>query len=225
MKQYLSLFFVIVFIACNNEPLKEKEAELPKISKLVQLDKNFKEISYDTFYVYSSDNTEDINYQFRGKPMDSVQVQALPAVMKELYKFSKDFSACYKFKISDSQTGFISRVPGEYVSSAVELFVFDIKKDSVTHQFFLADNFGDAGEVYNYRSCIFRNDKKKHMILSYFVTSYDHSVEGDTADTSTETWNKYILFEVAKNSIDTVSDDSSYIVKHHPEILKKLTGD
>jgi hypothetical protein len=225
LRQAFSYFVIaMIFLSCsedkNGKDIFEKE-----VSRFSYLDKSFREINYDTFYVYSSDNVEDPNYQFHGKKMDSIQVSFLPVAMREEYKFNKDFAACYKFKIDRKITGLISRVPGEYVSSAIKLFLFDESKDSVVTDFYLADNFGDAGEVYAYRSCIFKDKNKRHLILTYITTSYDHSVENNGADTLVERWNKYVLFDLAKNKVDTLSSDSAFITKLHPEIVTKLTGD
>ena len=181
----------------------------------------FNDIATDSFYVYSADITANPKYEFMGTAMDSVQVSLLPYETRSSYNWDHDFGACYKFPLSTNTMALIARVPAEYVSSAIKLFVFDIEKDSIVKTINLANTFGDAGDVAVYSSYIFKDEEKRMLMLTYYWSSYDHSVYNEN-DTTIDYWHNYYLFNLTSNSIDTLSKDSATICTNYSTILRKL---
>ncbi len=212
---------LIVLQACS-EPEAEKPKEVPKASRLSVVDSLFKDlIIEDTFYVYSSwGGTE--NHPFKGTPMDSVQVASLTYHLKTSYSYFKDVGACYKFPLDASRFALIARVPGEYESTAINLFVFDVEKDSVVQTLHLADVFGDAGESMSYSSCIFREKDHGLKVATQWHSEYSHSVDNEN-DTTVERWNRFWIIDLGKHAGDTLLKDSATIVNTYPQIITRLS--
>jgi len=55
------------------------------------------------------------------------------------------FYACYKFKLDSNNTGLLIRIPSQYATTAVDLFIWDNKKNRITNRESLSDGFGDEG--------------------------------------------------------------------------------
>lgn len=224
MTRFLYISFILLLFSCSEKPQQEeKKLAETKASRFDLIQGLFLNKTIDTFYVYSTWELEDKNYAFKGEPLDSLQVDALPYDIKFGYSFNKDYGACYKFPLNNKQMAMIIRAHGEYVSSSVRLMVFDIEKDSVTKTLYLSDVFGDAGESMVSRSCIFKNSKGEFLILTYRQNSYDHNVNGDANDTIVENWNQYTLINLSKNGGDTLAKDSASVVKGYSSIVKRLT--
>jgi hypothetical protein len=221
MKKYLFLFSICILVSCGREPIAEKPIEVPKPSRLSVLDPLFKELVItDTLFLYSV-WSDDTHYKFKGRSMDSLQVRALSTEESERYSYFKDFGACFKFPIDSLRMALVARVPGEYESTVLKLFMFDVQKDSVIHTLYLADVFGDAGEAMSYSSCLFRDKAHKLTLATYWSSEYDHRV-GDEKDTTVEHWNKFYLIDLSDIHADTLSKDSTTIVDRYPEIMKRL---
>ncbi len=222
--KYSLVMVALIFAGCSDNAEKVKPVTETKMTKYSQIEKLFKDVASDTFYVFSDWEIQNPKYLFKGTTMDSIQISLLPYELKNKYTWTRDIAACYKFPIDASRIALIARLPGEYESTAIKLLVFDLEKDSVVETIHLSDVFGDAGEVYTYRSCLFKDKEKKPLILTYSYSSYDHGVNGDSTDTAVETWNNYYLTSLLKTPADTISKDSATIVTQHPEIIKKLTS-
>jgi hypothetical protein len=218
------LFLLCTLTSCGVEPITEKPTELPvplKLSKLSVLDPLFKDLVItDTFFLYSP-WSDDAHYKFKGMPMDSLQVLALSSQESNRYTYFKDFGACFQFPLDSSRVALIARVPGEYESTVLKLFMFDVQKDSVIHTLCLADVFGDAGEVMWYSSCLFRDKSHKLTLATHWHSEYSHSVDNEN-DTTVERWNKFYLIDLSDIHADTLSKDSATIVDRYPEIMKRL---
>ena len=219
-------FFILVIFAltsCENRDTLNKEIKeiLPptNYSKIQYL---FKDISPDSFYVFSDWSIDQIDFAFKGSIMDSSQILILPYGWIDHYAWNKDFGACYKFPLDSSTVGLIARVSGEYVSSALKLFIFDLQKDSITYTINLADVWGDAGESSVYSSCIIKDKTNSFLIVTYSGGSYDHRISDIENDTIVENWNYYALYKLKNNVLDTISKDSTEIVTRYPTIVNKL---
>lgn len=223
---FYSCFVLIILIlsACSTPSTKSKKHRKKKrakttISNYSKIDKLFKEISFDSFYVQSSFGFEKSNFKFHGKKMDSLQIEALPHDIRRSYQYNKDIAACYKFSMNEKEVGLIVRCGGEYSSTAIKLFVFDLGQDSVTASVNLADVFGDAGEFMSYQSCIFKDETEDLQILTYRHSSY-HEID-DTVEFVTES---YSLLNDSTHWNKPVSTDSMLIVTAYPEMINKLSG-
>lgn len=218
------LFFsvVILLLSCNREPEVQQAGPIPKASRLSMLDSLFRDIVIeDTFFIYSTWGDEKNPNPFQGFPMDSIHVTLLPYAEQMSYSRFRDFGACYKFPLDDSHLALIARVAGEYESTAIDLFVFDVKKDSVVQTIRLADVFGDAGESMWYSSCIFRDQNHALKLATHWHSEYSHSVENEN-DTTVERRNHFYLFDLDKQVGDVLSEDSAYIIDSHPQVMKRL---
>ncbi|MCW3071924.1 MAG: hypothetical protein JWO44_1814 [Bacteroidetes bacterium] len=221
MKKSFYSLSILLLSACSSEP-----ADQPVTATAAQqrdLSKNFSDINPDSLYVYSVANTEDKNYKFVGKVLDSSVISIFPYYIRNDERWNREFFGCYKFAIDTSHIALITRVPGEYVSSSLQLFIYDIQRDSVTVQIDLADLWGDAGDFAEHSSCIFYSPDKELKILSYYWSSYDRSVEQETeGDTLIEYWDDFLLRGLSKNPGDTLSKDSAGIVKNYSAMLKNM---
>lgn len=224
------LFFVcitgILFThSCGTTTVKENMTPATESvpTRFTQLASLYKGAGTDTLYIFSAANIEDPAFSLRGTAMDSAHVWLLPYNLRASYEWNKDFGACFQFAIDSLRTGLVTRLPSEYVSSAIKLLVFDHPKDSVTNSIDLADTFGDAGDVSEYSSCLFHNKERNLLLLTYHWSSYDHSVE-DTADTRVDRWYNYSLYKISGDALDTLSKDSAEIIKQYPGIIRKLSG-
>jgi len=219
---FLLIIPVLILSGCSDKSAEDKPSTEIKTSAYSKIEKLFKEFNADTLYV-SGYWEEDPNQEFKGIIMDSLQVSALPYDLRERYRYFKEFAACYKFPLAKSKTALIIRVPGEYSSTALELLIFDLEKDSVTETLFLADTFGDAGETASTESCIFKDPQSNFFVLTYFESS---SREIDaTSDSLDEHKYEYALFDLSETPFKTVSKDSATLVSGYPEIIKNLSGE
>lgn len=213
-----------LFLSCNREPQTQQQTEAPKASRLSVLDALFKDIAIkDTFFVYSMWSDEHKINPFQGTPMDSDHVTLLPYEERLSYSHFKDFGACYKFPLDESHLALIARVAGEYECTAIQLFVFDMKKDSVVRTIRLADIFGDAGESMWYSSCIFRDSRHALKLATHWHSEYSHNVDNEN-DTTVERRNRFYLLDLDKHAGDTLAKDSAYIINQHPQIMKRLAA-
>jgi hypothetical protein len=221
MKNKLFFLTLVLLVACSNEP-SEKSVLNSSGKKHTSLDL-YNDLDPDTLYVYSDDGRRDKNYPFTGKNIDSNIISILPYHIKQNGLLNEEFFACYKFPVDSTRTGLITRVPGEYDPSRITLFIYDALADSVTKQVDLADVFGDAGDASQHSSCLFYDKNKALNILTYYWSSYDHSVDNEN-DSLIEHWNNYLLLSLKDNRLDTLSKDSAEIVRAYPGIVKKLEG-
>jgi len=222
MKPFFFPVIALLALQACSEPEAEKPKETPKASRLSVVDSLFGDLVIeDTFYVYSSWGGSE-NHPFKGTPMDSLQVASLTHDLKMSYSYFKDVGACYKFPLDASRFALIARVPGEYASTAVNLFVFDVEKDSVVQTLHLADVFGDAGESMSYSSCIFREKDHSLKVATQWHSEYSHSVDNEN-DTTVERWNRFWIFGLSKHTGDTLLKDSATIVNSYPQIMRGLS--
>ncbi|MCW3105073.1 MAG: hypothetical protein JWO09_3513 [Bacteroidetes bacterium] len=221
MKKPIYFLSILLLSACSSNPSTDQSATETPATR--DLGKTFADINPDSLYVYSIENTEDKNYKFAGRLLDSSIISIFPYYVKGDQRWKTEYFGCYKFAIDSSRIALVTRVPGEYVSSSLQLFIYDIQKDSVTQQIDLADLWGDAGEFSEHNSCIFYSPEKELKILSYYWSSYDHSVDQETeGDTLIEYWEGYLLRGLSKNAGDTLSKDSAEIVRNYPAMLEKM---
>ena len=102
----------------------------------------------DTLKVFSTQSLDDSTYKFHGKKLDSLQLSWFPEKFNFYFDEDQPVYACYKFKIDAFNTGLITRVYSEYVSSKIQLFVYYHPADSIYNYRDLAEDFGDGGDVF-----------------------------------------------------------------------------
>ena len=124
----------------------------------------FKDVSVDTFEVYSSDDLKNVNFSFHGVRLDSIEIITLPEKMRN--NFDQDFYGCYKFSIDSNHVGLIIRTPSEYVTSSIKLFVLDNSSKGILDSYVeLAESTGDAGYSLTKTSLIFKDNLKLYYLI------------------------------------------------------------
>jgi len=196
-------------------------ADLPQESEPTNFslwESDFKTVPTDPFYIYSSWETEADTFLFKGKLLDKSQKTMLPEFFKSDEPSDGTYAACYKFKISQNIVGLFIREPGEYSPTQIQLHLFDLKKDSIVHSRYIADVFGDAGEVSNYSSCLMHGDNDSTFTL--ITAQYNSFTEID--DTITKSSQYVEWFNVTKNGFTEVTKDEAKIRQKYPVVVKTL---
>jgi hypothetical protein len=221
MKYSLLLFVIIIFSFCTNVDSKQRAKKTEKKSKYAKLLSRYKSISFDTLEVFSTSELESNTYKFKGKQLDSADASLFPnEISKEYFNNAPGLFACYKFNLDSFRVGLITRTPSEYEPSSIKLFLFDIRKDTITDYLELAEFWGDAGDVVNKTSWLLKDKKNKYKSFIRENQSYDHSAE-DEKDTTVDYVDYYWLIDLSKEKQDTLSNDSLQLVTHFKNLIIK----
>lgn len=216
-KTILYLTIIIALASCNqkSKSFTNQKVEIKKESKYSDLLKKFEGISLDTLKVFSD---EDFKV-FKGRELDSLDVILFPKEIAEAHFIDPPgIFACYKFSIDSNRIGLIARTPSEYVPSSIKLFVFDKVKDEITNYVELAESWGDAGDVLEKTSWLFRNKDNSINSLVWVHESHYNSVEVEN-DTTSESWDYHYLINISKTKIDTINKDSKVLTKEFRNLL------
>lgn len=208
-----TLFFTLP--ACQTSTSTTVEAPAPK-KNYADLLSSYSPLSIDSLLVYYTDS-EVKEHKYYGTALDSTLLNLLPPNYDAENRFG-EFFACYKFEIDKQRTGLITRVPGEYVSSRLDLLIYNAGTDTIEDQFMLADVFGDAGDVYVRNSLLFFNQKKLQVFVEDY-SSYDHSVDDEKDSTVTES-TTYFALDLANSKHDTISKNDSLFIKRYLRLCK-----
>jgi hypothetical protein len=178
----------------------------------------YKDISFDTLHVFSSTELESNRYKFKGTQLDSADVLLFPKELAEQYVNDNGYFACYKFSIDSMRTGLITRTPSTYEPSSIKLLILDKRKDTIVDFIELAETFGDAGDVAEKISWLFKDNNKKYKAFMWVEESHDNSVD-DEKDTTIQTWNYYYELDVSKSKVDTLSKDEKELLKKFENLV------
>jgi len=141
----------------------------------------FTEIAVDTFHVYSVPTFYD-DPKFLGKQIGK-QFNSLFAFDTVLtYSLIEEggidrFYACYKFKLDSNNTGLLIRIPSQYATTAVDLFIWDNKKNRITNRESLSDGFGDEG--WHFVQDAWISDFNRDGLFDILKRRKDHEVDID----------------------------------------------
>ena len=222
MRKLFYLIVIVSFFSCDQTNTKQqKSATTPtqKESKYKKLLTKYKDLSFDTLKVFSSDDLESKKYKFKGKRLDSSEVLLLPKELSEQYINDNGYFACFKFPIDSIRTGLITRTPSTYEPSSVKLLILDIQEDRITDFIELAETFGDAGDMAEKTSWLFKDNNKKYKAFMWYEESHDNSAE-DEKDTTVQTWDYYYLLDISKSKADTVSKDEKELIRRYGNLIK-----
>lgn len=216
-------FILIAFslFSCADTP-KERPVEKTKevrVSKFQQLLTKYKDISFDTLEVFAAFDMDKKSYKYSGVELDSTEMMLLPEGLGSLEPHS--FFACYKFTIDSASIGLITRVPGEYSPTSIKLLVLDTKLDSVVSYFELSDLSGDAGDMWQKTSWLYKNENSYRSLLWQELT-HDHIVD-DEADSTVDRTNNYYLIDFSSLKPDTIVRDTMKLTMQFADLLKKRT--
>ena len=216
MKHLRGLALACFLLACTGS----SEKLTPENGNLENLLTKFKEVSIDTFEVFSANDLDNTNYKFKGVELDSSDVMLLPNKMAERYSYDHGFYACFKFPIDSSRFGLIIRTPSEYDASSVKLFVLDTVSKKINDDYLeLAESIGDAGYSMERRSWILKSGDSNLTFLIWQQDSEDKSVE-DENDTTVVSTDYVTLTRLSKQSFDTLSNDSEKLIKKFEKLIK-----
>ncbi len=174
MKNLIGTSWLIFLLACSSK----KDAPPDFLN-------NFKEISLDTFSVYSADHVEADTFKFKGKELDTLYFSLFPKVEAQLFDFNPVY-ACFRFRIDSQYTGLILRVPSEYISSWVKVFIWEnASQKFVGESFPLAENIGDAGYVMEQRSWLFKSKNGVGAFTHLEECEYEMELDEETEERDT----------------------------------------
>lgn len=217
MRNTLLILSLISFLSCSQN---SNQGAVKKESKFSSLLTKYKDISFDTLKVFSSDNTEIDTYQYKGGQLDSIDVLLFPESIANLYGPGEVFAACFKFSLDSSKIALITRVPSSYQSSSLQLLIFDRNTDSITKIIELAELVGDAGDVYSKNSWVYKTTKGEINIFGRTQESHDNSVENEN-DTTIEVINNYYLLSISNNRVDTINQNKESLTKIFKSLLNR----
>ena len=188
-----------------------------KVSKYADLLKKFKLVSFDTLKVYYRYDDKRLD----GKELTLKEAKIFPIGLAENYfgKLSGVY-ACCRFQIDSTTIGLIARTPSEYESSSVKLFLFDIKRDALSKEYFeLSQDIGDAGDYYHRTSWLFKTKKNEIHSLVYDYSSYNNEVD-DTSNHTIDEWRTYFVINCMSPKFDTLSKNEVQLKKRFKRLLK-----
>jgi hypothetical protein len=230
-KSYYTIPLIIliqgIFLSCNSNPDKKKElskeegsiqktdsSSVEKERNYVDLLKKYKAVSFDTLKVCYSE--EEKNNPFFGKELTVKEAKSLPIGFTENY-FGKitGLYACCQFPIDSNRVGLITRIPAEYESTSIVLFVFDLKKNRILDEYHhLAASSGDAGETYVCTSWLFKTaNKQLHSFEYHYQTS--HEID----DTLTTESRSYELINCMSPKFEIISNNEAQLKKRFKKVL------
>lgn len=216
MNKLLYLICLCAVFGCGDqEPINSKPGT--KESKHQKTLAYFYNIGIDTLEVESPDDSASIFY---GKTIDSTGAMMFPEdIRKRHFNDPPGLFGIYKFVIDSNRLGLIARTPSEYVASSIKLFFFDIKRDTITNYVELGETWGDAGDILELNSWLFRDSSKHLQALIWEHQGHDNSVD-NPKDTSVSTADYYTLLDISKPRIDTIFDRKEKLPKKYEPLIK-----
>ncbi|MBO9659285.1 MAG: hypothetical protein J7527_10715, partial [Chitinophagaceae bacterium] len=158
MKNIVFVLMAFLLFSCAETPkeMPAEKTEEVRISKFQQLLTKYRDISFDTLEVFAAFDMDKKDYKYSGVELDSTEMMLLPEEIGRIEPQS--FFACYKFQIDSTGIGLITRVPGEYYPTSIKLLVLNTKLDSIVSYFELSDLSGDAGDMWQKTSWLYKYD-------------------------------------------------------------------
>jgi hypothetical protein len=205
MRQCIFLLFAVVVLgSCADQKAVVKE------SKFAGLISQYKEISIDTFRVYSTSDILSDTFKFKGSLIDTSFIKQFPKRLLFNFPQDKDYYACFRFSIDSNRIGLITRRPADFTSSSIELLVLDSRKDSIVDCFELADTWYDAEDDMIKVSWIFKD--ADHSIKT-FIWKNSSSI-ADEPGAKKIIIAHYYLVDLSKNKLDTIQTDNGSMLNN-----------
>lgn len=224
MRIVFLIYCFALLAGCQN---KENEAMLKtggpkKDSRYARILAKCKVITIDTLQVYSC--AEGINadtFQYKGVLIDSTDAPLFPPEVAEgmLNNFTGIY-ACYVFAIDEGYTGIIARTPAMYDASSIKLFTLDNERDTLTGFIELGELWGDAGELMEKTSWLYRDKKMKLHAYMWVQETYDHSVE-DERDTTVDRTDYHYVIDLSQPKYDTVNSNAGDLLKTFLQVNRR----
>jgi hypothetical protein len=211
MKNSLSGSFVVLLIvalaSCSDSEVK-KQTPTKKVNpdslKYATFLEKFNSLEFDTLEVYSLNSIDDSNYLFKGTSLDSLEIALLTDEFTSSRNSDMGYFACGKFKVNDSLTALILRVPSEYDPSDIYLFYYNNLRHHLIPCLPLSVSFGDAGDVFVKNSWIINNDSI-HIVFTEDLTEH-YNVVDDPEDNSVTREQQRYKYTLPACTADTLND-------------------
>ena len=225
MKKLIAIFLVLSLISCKKEVPKTeiKKEKVPEtkvwVSKNQKFLDQFKTVDFDTLKVYSAEDIYDEKFEYKGKLLNITDSIFFPKEISIFDMNKVDAYAVYKFDIDKNNLGLIARVGGEYDASSVKFFNYNKQKEIITDYRQLADFGGDAGDIWETKSWIFKNNQ----LFNFFVWEkfeHDNSVD-EKPKLPNYKENHYFLLQFNNGKLDTISKNNEQLEKQFSKIIKK----
>jgi hypothetical protein len=218
MIRLLILLSLVILYSCSSSTSKESSNQNDSEKIISTMLSKFKDVRFDTLKVYSPIDTEG---EYHGLELDSNEALLFP---KEIYEANfidpPGLFGIYKFRIEDNLLGLIARTPSEYMPSSIKLFFFNEVKNSIVTYLELAENWGDAGDMYTKDSWLFRGEDNHLLSLVWVHESHDNSVDNES-DTTIQEWNHFYLFDLIKQRSDTINKDEKFLSNKYHNLINK----
>jgi hypothetical protein len=169
-----SIFLLLICLAlvwhsgCNNASKSElypenlsSPATRPHFGS--QERKNFLALfeSLDTFPVQVStkigewEGPQSKKFRWRGQPLPEMYWVLFDSLIQvKNHNTGETFYANKRFRVNDQTQALLTRVPGQYWSSQIYLFLLDTASFRITRAYRLAESWGDAGDSFYLESVI-----------------------------------------------------------------------
>ena len=212
----------MLLCACQNaDKPSVNDADVVVENTYYKLHRYYKDTSFNDLYIYPDTLGIDSIFVFKGRAIDTNVLNLLPGDFVGDLAWSSEYYGIYCFDIDSVYSGFITRIPGEYSSSDIALWLFDRKKDNVVKSMSLASLYGDAGDYSISNSCLFFDKGKLLNVLNRLYYSYDHSVENEN-DSALDVSQSFLQTRWRNHNIDTLSKDSLSLFTNYPLKMKGL---
>ncbi|MDT3402967.1 hypothetical protein [Mucilaginibacter terrae] len=216
MKFLIPVLLAVLLVNCKRpfpkatkvEKPVAKPASAPKVAppNYIKLIDVYVPLKFDTLQVFSSSNLDSIGYKYRGVQLDSTNAKVLGSNWQNI----ENYYANFKFDIDEYKVGLITRVPSMYESSSITLFIYDKNKKTLIEKLELAENWGDAGAVFEKRSWLFRDSKGRLKCLLHQSYYYDPKVNDEDASTAVDENNDYLI-NLQHSVTDTVDRNAKVL--------------
>jgi hypothetical protein len=140
MKRQVIYLIIILGILMSCFFTRNSESGSP--SEFLEL---FQDISCDNLHLYSPCDKAEGN-KFEGQLIDSTfhKFFMFDKWLKTTFDYQNNIFSCFKFKLSDTETGLIIRRLSQYSESAIDMCIWDKQTESIIKRIELADTFGDG---------------------------------------------------------------------------------
>ena len=133
MKKTIFLILTIITLVSCKQTNNNENTNYSKLSKF------YKDTTFVEMIIYPDTAYNDLLYFFKGNEIDSNTFSLLSDKVTNSLPWTEGFYGNYSFKINNQYIGLITRTPGEYSSTMISLWIYDIKNDSITNNIKLAD--------------------------------------------------------------------------------------
>jgi len=118
----------------------------PAAAFLVEITRDSRRLSPETLFVYSPDVSKSSDYL--GTPIPTTFYSLFAPFYPQLSldeRSKAELWATYRLSIGHARIGYLLRVPGMYDATAIDLWVYDARRERFAAPIRLAEEYGDGG--------------------------------------------------------------------------------